>query len=71
MVGGYCDIFTKAMRREWETLVYVDLYSGPGYTKIIETNKILRTSPLIALSLPNPFNVYIFGDDNKKYLDTF
>lgn len=70
LVGGYCDIFTKAMRKEWEILVYVDLYAGPGYTKIIETNKILRTSPLIALSLPNPFDAYIFGDDNKKYLDT-
>jgi len=69
LVGGYCDIFTKAMRKEWEVLVYVDLYAGPGYTKIIETNKILKTSPLIALSLPNPFDVYIFGDDDKKYLD--
>lgn len=70
LVGGYCDIFTKAMRKEWEILVYVDLYAGPGYTKIIETNKKLRTSPLIALSLPNPFDVYIFSDENKKYLDT-
>ncbi len=51
-------------------LVYVDLYAGPGYTRIIETNRILRTSPLIALSLPNPFNVYIFCDENKKYIDT-
>ena len=28
LVGGYCDIFTRAMRKEWDTLVYVDLYSG-------------------------------------------
>jgi three-Cys-motif partner protein len=69
LVGGYCDIFTRSMRKEWENLVYVDLYSGPGQTEIIETHKRLRTSPLIALSLPIPFDVYIFCDENKKYLD--
>ncbi|MFC2094427.1 three-Cys-motif partner protein TcmP [Bacteroidota bacterium] len=70
LVGGYCNIFTRAMRKEWEILVYVDLYSGPGYTQIVETNRILKTSPLIALSLPNPFDVYIFCDENEQYLDT-
>ena len=44
LVGGYCNIFTRAMRKEWEILVYVDLYSGPGYTQIVETNRILKTS---------------------------
>ncbi len=68
LVGGYCDIFTRAMRKDWEILVYVDLYSGPGYTQIIESGKILKTSPLLALSLPVPFDVYIFCDENKNYL---
>lgn len=70
LVGGYCDIFTRAMRKDWEILVYIDLYSGPGYTHVAESNKTLKTSPLIALSLPTPFDVYIFCDDNKQYLDS-
>ena len=68
-IGGYCDIFTKAMRREWEILVYVDLYAGPGYTRIIEDNRILMTSPLIALSVPNSFDIYIFCDEKENYIN--
>jgi len=69
LVGGYCDIFTRAMRKKWETLVYIDLFSGPGYTLIQETNEILRSSPLISLSIPNNFDVYVFCDQNQIFLD--
>lgn len=66
LVGGYCDIFTKGMRRHWEKLVYVDLFSGPGYARIKENNNILLSSPLIALSLPQPFDIYIFCDEDEN-----
>jgi three-Cys-motif partner protein len=66
LVGGYCDIFTKGSRKNWDQLVYVDLFSGPGFCRIKETGKILKSSPLIALSLPIPFDKYIFCDNDKK-----
>lgn len=64
LVGGYCEMFTRGMRKNWEQLVYIDLYSGPGYCRIKENSKILKSSPLIALSLPIPFDKYIFCDSD-------
>ncbi len=69
LLGGYCDIFTRAMRRGWEELVYIDLYSGSGLSKIEESQKILKASPLIALSIPTPFNTYIFCDENEEFIN--
>ena len=69
LLGGYCDIFTRAMRGGWEELVYIDLYSGSGLSKIEESQKILKASPLIALSIPTPFNTYIFCDENEEFID--
>jgi len=69
LVGGYNDIFTRGMRKKWKKLVYVDLFAGPGYCRIIETGRILKSSPMIALSLPLPFDFYIFCDENEKFID--
>ena len=66
LVGGYCDMFTRGMRKNWNQLVYIDLYSGPGYCRIKENNKILKSSPFIALSLPIPFDKYIFCDSDSQ-----
>jgi three-Cys-motif partner protein len=59
-VGRYCDFFTRAMQKQFQNLVYIDLFSGSGYSKIRDTRKILKSSPLISLSLPNKFTKYIF-----------
>jgi len=61
--------FPCAMRRGWEELVYIDLHSGSGLSKIEESQKILKASPLIALSIPTPFNTYIFCDENEEFID--
>jgi three-Cys-motif partner protein len=66
LVGGYCNIFTQGSRRNWDQLVYIDLFSGPGFCRIKETGKILKSSPLIALSLPIPFDRYIFCDNDEQ-----
>ncbi len=50
LVGGYCDIFTTGMRYKWGKLVYIDLFSGSGYARIKDTNKIVKSSALISLS---------------------
>jgi len=70
LFGGYCNIFTTGMRGKWDVLVYIDLFSGPGYCKIKETGRIIKSSPLIALSLPVKFDVYIFCDLDKNVVET-
>jgi len=67
LVGNYCNIFSSAMKNKWN-LVYIDLFSGAGYTRIRETGAILKSSALISLSVPNPFDCYFFNElDNEKY----
>ncbi len=70
LFGGYCNIFTTGRRQKWDVLVYIDLFSGPGYCRIIESGKIIKSSPLIALSLPVKFDVYIFCDSNANVVES-
>jgi len=66
LVGGYCDIFTTGMKDKWDQLVYIDLFAGAGYAKIIETGKIYRSSALIAMSIPHPFSKYILCEEDPQ-----
>jgi three-Cys-motif partner protein len=67
LVGHYCNIFSSSMKNKWN-LVYIDLFSGAGFSKIRETGNILKSSALIALSVPKPFDYYIFNElDSEKY----
>ena len=68
LVGHYADLFTSTMKTKWENLVYIDLFSSSGYAKIETTGKIVKTSAMIALSVPNPFTKYIFCDENEKLI---
>jgi three-Cys-motif partner protein len=56
------------MKRKWDNLVYIDLFAGSGYARISE-NKIVKSSALIALSLPNPFTKYIICEQNAEKFD--
>lgn len=66
LLGGYCDIFTKGMRTKWKNLVYLDLYSAAGYSRIRENGKVVKSSPLIALSVPTKFDKYIFCEEDHE-----
>lgn len=68
LVGHYADLFTSTMKTKWENLVYIDLFSSSGYATIETTGKIVKTSAMIALSVPNPFTKYIFCDENEKLI---
>ena len=68
LVGSYCDIFSTGMKNLWEQRIYIDLFAGAGFSKIIETGKIYKSSALIAMSLPNPFTKYILCEqDSERY----
>lgn len=67
LVGGYCEIFNKAIKNKFENRVYIDLFAGAGFAPVKAKNKILKTSALVSLSIPTPFTKYIFCEmDNEK-----
>jgi three-Cys-motif partner protein len=65
LVGHYCNLFTSAMRYKWN-LVYIDLFAGAGYAKIKETKTIVKTSSLIAMNIPYPFDYYILCEYDEE-----
>jgi three-Cys-motif partner protein len=58
-LAEYMDVFTTSMRDKWLT-VYVDLFAGPGKSKIRGSSEIIKGSPLAALDVRYAFNRYIF-----------
>lgn len=58
----YVTLFSTGMKYQWGQRVYIDLFSGPGRARITGTKRIVETSPLIALRIPDPFDKYIFCD---------
>lgn len=63
-LGMYAEIFSTGMKRQWDTRVYLDLFSGPGFARLRESGKWVLGSPLIALSVPDRFDRYILADEN-------
>lgn len=69
LLGGYCEIFTSGMRNLWDSLVYIDLFAGAGYARIRGTTKLRMSSALIALSVKNKFDKYIFCEQDDSCLN--
>jgi three-Cys-motif partner protein len=67
LVRLYCRLFSTGMKNMWPR-TYIDLYSGPGHSRIRGSNKILLGSPLIALSVDDPFDKYIFCEEDQTCL---
>src|ERR1700733_12111279 len=68
LVVLYDRLFSTAMKDKWQTRVYIDLYSGPGLVRVRDTHKFLWGSPILALSVPDPFDKYIFCESNEAAL---
>jgi three-Cys-motif partner protein len=68
LVQGYARVFATAMKRKWDQRVYVDLYAGSGHARIEGTTRIVPTSPLRALTIPDPFDRYIFCEKDPALL---
>lgn len=66
-LARYMDIFTTSMRQKWST-VYVDLFAGPGKSKVRDTGEVIKGSPLLALDLAYTFNRYIFVEADGESL---
>jgi len=68
LVGHYANLFTTTMKEKWENMIYIDLFSSSGYAKIENTGKIVKSSAMIALSLPIKFSKYIFCDEKEELI---
>lgn len=66
-LAAYMDIFTTSMRQKWFT-VYVDLFAGPGKSKVRNTGEVIKGSPLVALGLAHTFSKCIFVEADSGAL---
>ncbi len=69
LVSLYAKLFSSAMKNKWGRRVYIELYSGAGFSRIRDTASIIAGSPLRALTLEDPFDKYVFCEENPDYID--
>ena len=69
LVYLYTTLFSTGMKLKWKKRVYIDLYAGPGYSRVTGTNTILKGSPLLALGVRDPFDQYIFCESDPHFMD--
>ena len=61
-------LFATSMRKKWDCRVYIDLFSCAGKSVLKKSHKVVPGSPLIALSVQDPFDKYIFAEENPDYM---
>ncbi|HEX2095200.1 MAG TPA: three-Cys-motif partner protein TcmP [Longimicrobiaceae bacterium] len=66
-VWMYDEIFARSMKGKW-TRVYLDLFAGAGYAYLKGSKRIVPSSALLALQIPDPFDLYIFCEADPKPL---
>ncbi len=64
LVAYYASLFLTSIRSRWDALIYLDLFSGPGYSQIRGTDRIVSASPMVVLGLPDYFDGYIFCEED-------
>jgi three-Cys-motif partner protein len=68
VVSNYMELFTKALQNTpWHAKYYIDLQAGPGKNRI--GNRIIKGSPLLALTAQIPYDYYWFNEGMKDLAD--
>jgi three-Cys-motif partner protein len=68
-VGMYAELFATGMKNRWKRRVYLDLFSGSGHSRLRGTTRVVLGSPLVALSLPDLYDAYIFSDEDPAVVE--
>jgi three-Cys-motif partner protein len=68
LLALYDELFSTGMKNRWDQRVYIDLYAGAGYSHIEGTNRFLKGSPILALTVSDPFDKYIFCEEDAHLL---
>ncbi len=66
LVSMYDQLFSTGMKNKWSKRVYIDLYAGAGYSRIRGTSTVVKGSPILALTVRDPFDRYIFCEENPE-----
>lgn len=78
ILAYYIPIYTNIMRKWRENMIYIDLFSGPGFNYIKSIDEIIAGSPLLAHLMPrttkkgrsNAFDDLVLFDKNPLYCET-
>jgi len=68
LLALYDELFSTGMKNKWDQRVYIDLYAGAGCSHIQGTNKYLKGSPILALTVTCPFDKYILCEESGDLL---
>jgi three-Cys-motif partner protein len=68
LIALYDELFATGMKDKWETRVYIDLYAGAGYSRIRGSNTVLKGSAVLSLTVQNPFDKYIFCEEDRELI---
>ena len=68
LLALYDGLFSTGMKHKWDQRMYIDLYSGAGYSRIRGTKTVLTGSPIIALTVADPFDKYIFCEERPDLM---
>lgn len=66
LVSHYASMFARSMRGKWDCIVYLDLYSGAGRSRLRENRKIINAPPMLLLEQDCKFSKYIFNDSLQE-----
>lgn len=66
LISLYDALFATGMKNKWDQRVYIDLYSGAGFSRIQNTEIFLKGSPILALTIPTAFDKYIFCEEDEQ-----
>ena len=69
LLALYDELFSTGMKHKWHQRVYVDLYAGAGYSRIQGTNRFLKGSPVIALTVTSLFDKYVFCEEREDLME--
>lgn len=66
----YADIVGRAMQTAYPgPLVWIELFAGPGELYVEDLGKFMPGSPVEAVTIPVPFNKYVFVDLDPKCVE--
>jgi len=72
LIASYFKQFSTGTKKAWPHRTFIDLYAGAGHSRLRTNGRILKGSPMLALSVNDPFDQYILceeSQDNFKVLE--
>ena len=65
----YAQLFATSMKHSWDCRVYLDLFSGAGKARVKRSRRVTAGSPLLALSVNDPFDHYVLCEEDPVCMD--